>query len=70
MPVWATALLTIIQNAPQLYNEAKAIYDDIGSTLSSDDAAVVEKALSGAKARDASATAAADAALTTAALRP
>lgn len=69
MPVWATALLTILQNAPQLIGEVKDIYASFSTSLSSDDRAIIDAALAAAKTNDAQATAMADTALDAASKR-
>lgn len=68
MPV-AAAILAIIQNAPFLINEATTLYNAVRGDLSATDQATIDQALANAQAGDASATAAADQALTDASQR-
>ncbi len=59
----ATAILSIIQNAPFLINEATTLYQAVKGDLSATDISQIDAALAAAQAADATATAKADAAL-------
>lgn len=69
MPVVVTALLSLIQYAPQAITEVTALYNAIKSDISATDQATIDAALLASQQSDAVATAAADAALDDAAGR-
>lgn len=60
------SILSLIQYAPQAITEIMALYNTVKADMSADDQAAIDNALAAAQASDASATATADAALTTA----
>lgn len=65
----AQLIIALIGSLPQAIPELTALYNSVKNTFSDTDRADVDAALAAAQASDAQATAAADAALTTAAQR-
>lgn len=68
MPI-ATAILAILQYAPQVYSEVQSIYNAVKGDMSATDQATIDAALLAAQDSDALATMQADAALDDAAKR-
>ena len=68
MPI-ATAILAILQYAPQAYSEVVALYNAVKGDMSATDQATIDAALLAAQDSDALATMQADAALDDAAKR-
>lgn len=69
MPPIVTAILALISAAPTAIVQITNLYETLKTSLTSDDQAVIDKALAAAKISDAAATAEADAALDAAAKR-
>ncbi len=65
----ATAIISILQSAPFLINEATTLYQAVKGSLSATDIDQIDAALRSAQLADAEATARADAALDEAAKR-
>lgn len=63
MPVIVTAILGLIQYAPQAISEVTALYNAVKADISETDQATIDAALLAAQQGDATATAQADAAL-------
>lgn len=68
MPI-ATAILALLQYAPSAISEITSLYNAVKGDLSATDQATIDAALAAAIANDATATAAADQALSDAANR-
>lgn len=66
MPAIVLSLLSLIQYAPQAIGEITTLYNSLKGDLSATDQATIDAALLAAQSDDATATAAADAALTAA----